>query len=111
MSGRVPPPSPPEVRLEAVHLVREGVASASVAATTVGCSVQTLGNWVLQAERDRRVPLSNMCPVPLAQAGFGVGTNLQVEPSHISANVTYSPVLFKKAPTAVQDTAEAHETP
>jgi transposase len=52
MGGRVPPPYPPEVRLEAVRLVREGGVSLGGAAATVGCSVQTLRNWVLQAERD-----------------------------------------------------------
>jgi transposase len=52
MSGRVPPPYPPEVRLEAVRLVREGGVSMKDAAATAGCSVQTLRNWVLQAERD-----------------------------------------------------------
>jgi transposase len=47
MSGRVPPPYPPAVRL-----VREGGLSPSAVATTVGCSTQTLRNWVLQSERD-----------------------------------------------------------
>jgi len=50
--GKVPPPYPPEVRVEAVRLVREGGASIVEAAQTVGCSVQTMRNWVLQSERD-----------------------------------------------------------
>jgi transposase len=52
MSGRVPPPYPPEVRLEAVRLVREGGVSLKDAAATAGCSIQTMRNWVLQSERD-----------------------------------------------------------
>ena len=55
MSGRVPPPYPPEVRVEAVRLVREGGVSLKEAADTVGCSLQTMRNWVLQAERDAGV--------------------------------------------------------
>lgn len=52
MGGRVPPPYPPQVRIEAVRLVREGGVSIKDAAATAGCSEQTLRNWVLQAERD-----------------------------------------------------------
>jgi transposase len=52
MSGKVPPPYPPEIRLEAVRLVREGGVSLKDAAATVGCSTQTMRNWVLQSERD-----------------------------------------------------------
>ena len=52
MSGRVPPPYPPEIRTEAVRLVREGGVSIKDAAATAGCSEQTLRNWVLQADRD-----------------------------------------------------------
>jgi|SRR5580693_3659869 hypothetical protein len=44
MSGRVPPPYPPEVRLEAVRLVREGGVSLKDAAATAGCSIQTMRN-------------------------------------------------------------------
>jgi transposase len=55
MSGRVPPPYPPEIRLEAVRLVCEGGVSLKDAAATVGCSIQTLRNWVLQSERDSGV--------------------------------------------------------
>jgi transposase len=50
--GKVPPPHPPEVREEAVRLVREGGMSFSEAAAVVGCSGQTVSNWVAQADRD-----------------------------------------------------------
>ena len=52
MSGRVPPPYPPEVRAEAVRLVQEGGRSFAEAAAIVGCSDQTVINWVAQADRD-----------------------------------------------------------
>ena len=52
MSGKVPPPYPPEIRLEAVRLVPDGGVSIKDAAATVGCSEQTMRNWVLQSERD-----------------------------------------------------------
>ena len=52
MSGKVPPPYPPEVRLEAVRMVRDSGASITEVASVVGCSTQTLRNWVLQSERD-----------------------------------------------------------
>ena len=52
MSGKVPPPYPPEIRLEAVRLVREGGVTIKDAAATAGCSEQTMRNWVLQSERD-----------------------------------------------------------
>jgi transposase len=52
MSGKVPPPYAPEIRLEAVRLVRDGGVCVKDAAATVGCSIQTMRNWVLQSERD-----------------------------------------------------------
>jgi transposase len=52
MSGKVPPPYPPEVRLEAVRMIRDSGASPSEVAAVVGCSTQTLRNWVLQSEGD-----------------------------------------------------------
>jgi transposase len=36
----------------AVRFVRHGSVSVKQAADTVGCSVQTMRNWVLQADRD-----------------------------------------------------------
>jgi transposase len=52
MSGRVPPPYAPEVRAEAVRLVKEGGVSFKDAAQIVGCSDLTVRNWVAQADRD-----------------------------------------------------------
>ena len=52
MSGKVPPPYPPEVREEAIRLVREGGMSFGEAAKVAGCSSQTVSNWVAQADRD-----------------------------------------------------------
>jgi len=52
MGGRVPPPYPPEVREEAVRLVREGGLTFSDAAKVVGCSDQSVRSWVAQADRD-----------------------------------------------------------
>ena len=52
MSGKVPPPYPPEVRAEAIRLVREGGRSFAEVAAVVGCSDQTVSNWVAQADRD-----------------------------------------------------------
>ena len=50
--GKVPPPYPPEVRDEAVRLVRDGGLSFAEAAKVAGCSDQTVRNWVAQADRD-----------------------------------------------------------
>ena len=55
MPGKVPPPYPPEVRLEAVRMVRELGASLHEVADVVGCSVETVRNWVKQADRDAGV--------------------------------------------------------
>jgi len=52
MGGKVPPPYPPEVREEAVRLVREGGMSFNDAARVVGCSDQSVRSWVAQADRD-----------------------------------------------------------
>ena len=50
MSGRVPPPYTPEVRAEAIRLVREGGGSPAEAAAVVGCSDRTVRNWVTEAD-------------------------------------------------------------
>jgi transposase len=55
MSGRVPPPYAPEVRAEAIRLVREGGLSFKDAAKIVGCSDMTVRNWVAQGDRDSGV--------------------------------------------------------
>lgn len=52
MSGKVPPPYPPEVRAESVRLVREGGLSFKEAAKIAGCSEMTVRNWIAQADRD-----------------------------------------------------------
>jgi transposase-like protein len=51
MSGRIPRPVRPRSLVEAVRLVPEGGASVKPAGDTVGCSVQTVRNWVLQSQR------------------------------------------------------------
>jgi transposase-like protein len=70
MSGKVPPPYSPEVRLEAVRLVREGGATPTEAARTVGCSVQTIHNWVLQHERDTGVRTDGLTTDERAELAF-----------------------------------------
>ena len=55
MGGKVPPPYPPEVREEAVRLVREGGYSFKEAAAVVGCSDLSVRGWVAQSERDSGV--------------------------------------------------------
>ena len=52
MGGKVPPPYPPEVREEAVRLVREGGLGFGEVAKVVGCSDQSVRSWVAQADRD-----------------------------------------------------------
>lgn len=46
------PPYPPEFRREAVGLVRLGRSIKDVAAS-LGCSEQSLSNWIKQEQRDR----------------------------------------------------------
>jgi transposase len=55
MGGKVPPPYPPEVKAEAVRLVREGGYSFKDAAAVVGCSDVSVRAWVGQAEIDAGV--------------------------------------------------------
>ena len=50
---RTRPPYPPEFRLEAVRLLRSGVRSPKQLAAELGCSEQTLRNWLRQDEADR----------------------------------------------------------
>jgi len=52
MGEKVPPPYPPAIREEAVRLVREGGLTFSHAAKVVGCSDQSVWNWVAQADHD-----------------------------------------------------------
>jgi transposase len=44
------PPYPPEFRAEAVRLVREGHRTPEALARGLGCSGQTIRNWLKQAE-------------------------------------------------------------
>lgn len=50
--GRTRPPYPPEFRAEAVRLVRDGGQPIPEVARDLGCSEQTLRNWVAQAAID-----------------------------------------------------------
>jgi transposase len=47
------PPYPPEFRLEAVRLLRSGARTPKQLAAELGCSQQTLTNWLRQDEADR----------------------------------------------------------
>lgn len=47
------PPYTPEFRLEAVRMLREGVRSPKQLAAELGCSDQTLRNWLRQDQADR----------------------------------------------------------
>ena len=50
---RTRPPYPPEFRIEAVRMLRSGVRSPKQLAAELGCSAQTLTNWLRQDEADR----------------------------------------------------------
>ena len=50
---RTRPPYPPEFRLEAVRLLRSGARTPKQLAAELGCSEQTLRNWLRQDEADR----------------------------------------------------------
>src|SRR5262245_28814854 len=50
---RTRPPYPPEFRLEAVRLLRSGARTPRQLAEELGCSAQTLRNWLRQDEADR----------------------------------------------------------
>ena len=49
---RTRPPYPPEFRQEAVRLLRSGARSPKRLAAELGCSAQTLTNWLRQEEAD-----------------------------------------------------------
>src|SRR2546429_9383240 len=51
--SRTRPPCPPEFRQEAVRLLRSGARSPKQLAAELGCSAQTLSNWLRQEEADR----------------------------------------------------------
>jgi transposase len=46
------PPYPPEFRAEAVRLVREGLRQPEELARDLGCTGQTIRNWLKQADLD-----------------------------------------------------------
>ena len=46
-------PYPPEFRLEAVRMLRAGVRSPRQLAVELGCSEQTLRNWLARDQADR----------------------------------------------------------
>ena len=45
-------PYPPEFRAEAIRLVREGGRTPQQLARDLGCSDETIRNWLRQADRD-----------------------------------------------------------
>lgn len=49
---RTRPPYAPEFRAEAVRLVREGHRNPEELARDLGCSGQTIRNWIRQADLD-----------------------------------------------------------
>jgi len=51
--GRSRPPYPPEFRREAVSLMRSGARTPRELAPELGCTEQTLRNWLRQDEADR----------------------------------------------------------
>lgn len=50
---RTRPPYPPEFRIEAVRILRSGARSPKQLAAELGCSEQTLHNWLRQDQADR----------------------------------------------------------
>ena len=50
---RTRPPYSPEFRQEAVRLLRSGSRSTQQLAAELGCSPQTLWNWLRQDQADR----------------------------------------------------------
>ena len=50
---RTRPPYPPEFRQEAVRSLRSGARSTRQLAVELGCSPQTLSNWLRQDQADR----------------------------------------------------------
>ena len=51
--ARTRPPYPPELRREALRLLRAGDRSPRQLADELGCTEQTLRNWMRQDEADR----------------------------------------------------------
>jgi transposase len=53
MMARTRPSYPPEFRREAIRLLRAGDRSPKQLAAELGCTEQTLRNWLRQEEADR----------------------------------------------------------
>jgi len=51
--ARTRPPYPPELRREALRLLRAGDRSPKQLADELGCTEQTVRNWMRQEEADR----------------------------------------------------------
>jgi transposase len=51
--GKTRPPYPPEFRREALSLMRSGARTPKELAADLGCTEQTLRNWLRQDEADR----------------------------------------------------------
>jgi len=51
--GKTRPPYPPEFRREAIRLLRAGDRSPKQLADELGCTEQTLRNWLRQDDADR----------------------------------------------------------
>ena len=51
--GKTRPPYPPEFRREALNLMRSGARTPRQLAAELGCTEQTLRNWLRQDETDR----------------------------------------------------------
>lgn len=51
--GKTRPPYPAEFRREALGLMRTGARTPRQLATELGCTEQTLRNWIRQDEADR----------------------------------------------------------
>lgn len=51
--GKTRPPYPPEFRLEAIRLMRSAARTPRELAAELGCTEQTLRNWLRQDEADR----------------------------------------------------------
>jgi transposase len=55
------PPYPQEFRQEAVRLLRSGARSTQQLAAELGCSPQTLSNWLRQDQADRGERTDVLC--------------------------------------------------
>ena len=68
---RTRPPYPPEFRLEAVRLLRAGVRTPRQLAAELGCSEQTLRNWL----RQDRLSVASARTCSRARSGSGCASS------------------------------------